>query len=227
METKKYEHRRMERKIPLFYMIGLNVALLLTILAFEVKTDPLEPKIPDSNGGSIFDSLIYIPATKFEPPKPKPTSYDINEVKEEIAKTDVKIDEPVIETDPINEGDIGDVFEGLPEIIDNPADEPFIFVEEMPSYPGGWSKFYEFLSDNIKYPKQAQRIGIEGRVHLQFTIERDGSISDLIVVKGMEGGLNEEALRVMKLIPKFNPGKQRGKPVRVKQAISINFTLRK
>ena len=182
--------------------------------------------MPVDNGGSIFDPPIIIPTTRIEPPKPKPTVEQYKEVKEEVTQKEVIIDEPILETKPVTEGDITDAIKGLPEIIEEPVDAPFIFVEEMPSYPGGWKEFYKFLSDNIKYPKSAQRMGLEGKVHLQFTIERDGSISDLVIVKGMAGGLDEEAIRVMNLVPKFNPGKQRGKPVRVKQAIAINFTLR-
>jgi protein TonB len=224
METKKYEHQRIEHKIPLFYMIGLNIALLLTIAAFQWKTESTPKVMPDQRGSIFSDPLIYIPPTDIQPPLPS-NSEEYKEVKHEIpTEPPIELEPPVVPENP-ESGEI-DIIE-LPALPPDPIDdEPFIFVEEMPSFPGGWNAFYKFLGDNMKYPKAAQRLGIEGRVHLEFVIEKDGSITDLKVVKGMKGGLDEEALRVMGLIPNFNPGKQRGRPVRVRQAISINFQLK-
>ena len=103
------------------------------------------------------------------------------------------------------------------------VDEIFTIVEESASFPGGIQAFYEYLGKELKYPRQAQRMGIEGRVFVQFVVERDGSLTDIQVVKGIGAGCDEEAVRVLKNSPKWKPGKQRGKPVRQKMIQNILF----
>jgi len=221
MEPKKYEHRRIERKIPLFFLLGLNIALLLSIAAFEWKTTDVGIiQFDTSAKGQEWDSSVVLPPPP-PPPMPEPPKQVV------IVETKIDpIDPPKVIVDSESPTAVP-VADYIPPTIDYlPEEAPFFIVEEMPSYPGGWQAFYTFIGKNIKYPKAAQRLGIEGKVYLEFTIERDGSISDIVVKKGMEGGLSEEALRVIKLVPeKFNPGKQRGKPVRVRRSIPINFQL--
>ena len=104
-------------------------------------------------------------------------------------------------------------------------EEIFQIVEEMPSYPGGAEALYEYLNDNIRYPIVALESGISGRVYVQFVVEKDGSVSDVKVLRGIGGGCDEEAIRVVEKMPKWNPGKQRGRAVRVLYMVPINFTL--
>ena len=102
----------------------------------------------------------------------------------------------------------------------------FILVEKMPEFPGGQAALFKFLSENVKYPKEAVKHGIQGRVICQFVVEADGSISNVEVVRS--GGhhlLDQEAVRVISIMPKWNPGTQRGKPIRVKYTIPVNFRL--
>ena len=102
----------------------------------------------------------------------------------------------------------------------------FILVEKMPEFPGGQSALFKFLSENVKYPKEAVKKGIQGRVICQFVVEKDGSISNVEVVRS--GGhhlLDQEAVRVISIMPKWKPGTQRGKPIRVKYTIPVNFRL--
>ena len=102
----------------------------------------------------------------------------------------------------------------------------FIFVEPMPEFPGGQAALFKFLSENVKYPKEAVKKGIQGRVICQFVVEADGSISNVEVVRS--GGhhlLDQEAVRVISIMPKWKPGTQRGKPIRVKYTIPVNFRL--
>lgn len=98
-------------------------------------------------------------------------------------------------------------------------------VEQMPSFPGGSSKLMTYLSQNIKYPVVAEEHGIQGRVVVQFVVERDGSISDVKIVNSADPLLNSEAVRVIKSMPKWTPGKQDGQPVRVKYTIPVTFKL--
>jgi protein TonB len=101
----------------------------------------------------------------------------------------------------------------------------FIAMETPPKFPGGMAAFYKFLSTNIKYPKAAVENNIQGTVKVSFTIEKDGSITDPVVMQSAGSGLDEEALRVMRLSPKWNPGMQEGKLVRVKYNLPIKFAL--
>ena len=106
------------------------------------------------------------------------------------------------------------------EIAENDAD-----VEEMPSFPGGMGECMKFLSKNINYPSISQENGVQGRVIVQFVVNTDGSIVDPVVVRGVDPYLDKEALRVIKMMPKWSPGKQRNKPVRVKYTVPVMFRL--
>jgi TonB family protein len=101
----------------------------------------------------------------------------------------------------------------------------FMVVEQMPEFPGGEEKLYKFLAENIHYPQMAKESGIQGRVFVTFVVERDGSVVDIRVLRGIGGGCDEEAIRVVKAMPKWIPGKQRGKPVRVQYNLPVKFTL--
>lgn len=105
------------------------------------------------------------------------------------------------------------------------SQEVFTIVEQMPSFPGGDSKLTEFIAKNIQYPQKAQETGIQGRVFVSFVVEPDGSVSNVKVIRGIGGGCDEEAVRVIKMTPKWNPGKQRGKAVRVSYQIPVLFKL--
>lgn len=108
------------------------------------------------------------------------------------------------------------------EIIDNSVYEN---VEQMPEYPGGLSAYYAFLNNNLKYPSSAQEDGIQGRVVVSFVVEKNGTLSNFSVVNSVSPDLDKEALRVVKHIPSFNPGKKQGKEVRVKMSLPITFRL--
>ena len=98
-------------------------------------------------------------------------------------------------------------------------------VEEMPQYPGGETAMMEYVAKNVVYPKEAQEKGISGRVFVGFIVEKDGSIGEVKLLRGIGGGCDEEAIRVIKGMPKWKPGKQEGKPVRVSYQMPINFKL--
>ena len=103
--------------------------------------------------------------------------------------------------------------------------EVFLVVEEMPEFPGGMSKMMKYFSDNMHYPAEAIEKGIQGRVICQFTINKDGSISDVIIVRGVDKLLDQEAIRLIESMPLWNPGKQRGKTVRCKYTVPVSFRL--
>ena len=105
------------------------------------------------------------------------------------------------------------------------TEEIFVVVEEQPEFPGGNAAMMKFLSDNIRYPVIAQENGIQGRVICNFVVERDGSITDVQVVRGQDPSLDREAVRVIQQMPRWKPGKQRGAPVRVRFTLPVVFRL--
>ena len=111
------------------------------------------------------------------------------------------------------------------EIIEK-KEEPFNFVQEMPSYPGGNRELLKFISENMEYPEIARRAGVSGRVIVRCIVEKDGSLSNIEIVKGIGAGCDEEAVRVCGIIPKWNPGRQNTRPVRVRLMIPFQFILR-
>jgi protein TonB len=111
------------------------------------------------------------------------------------------------------------------EEADTTNNDVFTVVEETPSFPGGELKLYEFLANNMEYPDEAEKMGITGIVYVNFIIEQDGSISNARILRDIGGGCGEEVLRVVNSMPKWNPGKQRGKTVRVQYNLPVKFTL--
>jgi periplasmic protein TonB len=105
------------------------------------------------------------------------------------------------------------------------AEEIFTIVEDQPQPKGGMAAFYEYVGKNLKYPAQARRMGIEGKVFVEFVVDKDGTITDVKAIKGIGAGCDEEAIRVIQLAPKWSPGKQRGRPVKVRMILPITFKL--
>ena len=133
--------------------------------------------------------------------------------------------------------DMSDVYVGDLEVLDindtaileegEVDDEPLLgcIAETEPEFPGGLEAMYKFITDNLKYPQLALENGIEGRVYINFTVEKDGTISDVRVLRDIGGGCGQEAKRVVEMMPKWNPGKQKGKPVRTSFNLPVNFVL--
>jgi len=219
MEKKKAEKFDMRKRRGLFLWIGLNISLLLVISAFEWKSE-YDTQI--MKHGKVTDIYVeIIPITKQEEPKPpKPIAIApiIKEAEEDDIIEDIKI---ILDPDELAE---------IEPIIEDIEDEPkeIIWegiVESMPAPVNGYAAFYAFISKNIIYPKKAQIMGIEGKVFVQFVIDKKGKITDIKVIRGIGMGCDEETLRVMKLVPAWNAGKQRGKPVKVRMVLPITFKL--
>ena len=163
--------------------------------------------------------------TKQEEQKPQP-------VEQPQQTTQLEIVDDNVETEDINinaEVEQNEVIEEYvaPEVVEEEVVEQEIFqiVEEMPAFPGGEAKLMEYVGKNIKYPQIARETGIQGRVFIGFVVEPDGSVSNVKLLRGIGGGCDEEAMRVVKSMPKWKPGKQRGKAVRVSYQIPVFFKL--
>lgn len=222
MEAKKSPAADINRKSSLFLAIGLLASLGITFAAFEWKQHERGDLMDLGMALNDFDDLIEIPPTEQPPPKAPPIQQPkiISIPDDEEIDTDIEIN---IDVDISEDTEIADlVFEDEPDEV--VSDEPFLIVEEMAKFPGdGWNKF---LNDNLKYPRQAQRMGIDGAVDLSFVVDANGIISDIEVTRGIGGGCDEEAIRVLKSSPKWIPGKQRGVAVKSRMSIRIKFRLK-
>ena len=222
MELKKNPKYDLTKQRGMFFNLGLSISVMIAILAFEWPNRSDQQMIDLGSMEDDFENILEIPpTTQPPPPPPKVQTPEIIEVpdEEEIEeKIDIELDVEVTEDTQIEEI----VFADAPEEV---SDEIFMVVEKLPEFPGGEAAFMKFLYEHIKYPMVAKKMGIEGRLYLQFVVEKNGSVTDLSVLKGLGVGCDEEALRVMKLVPNFTSGKQRGTPVRVKMTIPIVFKL--
>jgi protein TonB len=223
MELKKSPKASLEDKKMLFVMMGLVMVLSLLYIGFEWTES--EVKVYDSFDTSMLaEEEIEIVQTQQElPPPPPPPVPDVVEV------INIVEDDVIVESVEINTEDDKNKEVVIQAPVAAPIEEEdnvvFQVVETMPSFPGGDAALFKFLGDNVKYPVIAQENGIQGRVICQFVVNKDGSIVDVEVVRPVDPSLDKEAIRVIKSMPKWSPGKQRGKSVRVKYTLPVNFKL--
>ena len=221
MEAKKNPEIALAKKTGLFLNIGFVISILLVIGAFEWKTYDDANLLELGQVNDDFVEITEVPLTR-QPPPPTPKIKQIEiievpdeeEIKEEIA---VDLDIEITEETEIEEI----VFEEPVE--EEVVDEVFTLVEQYPSFEGGDLAFIKFVQSNLIYPEKARRMGLEGKVFVQFIVEKDGSLTNVAVIKGMLIDCNEEAIRVMQNSPKWLAGKQRGRSVRVQMVIPITF----
>jgi protein TonB len=226
MIVRKYPSADIGKFENLFFGIGLSLSLLLVVTAFEWKFyDDGSLANLDTNINSMFDEILDIPPTVQPPPPPPSQSKftelvevpDVEEIEENI---DINLDIEVTEEMVIEQMEIE-----TPEIVEEEAEEIFTVVENQPLPVGGYEAFYSYIYQEIKYPTFALRSNVEGRVFVQFVVEKDGTLTDFVIVRGIGAGCDQEALRVLKGAPNWQPGKQRGKPVRVRMILPITFKI--
>jgi periplasmic protein TonB len=224
MEPKKSEKADLTKKSFLFFNIGLITALSLSLFAFTyaVYDDTSTKNLGDKDAN--MEEIIEVPPTEQLPPPPpkieQPQIVEVPDNKKIEEEIEINMD---AETD-VNETKV----EVAAPVVEEEKEDPntiFTVVEETAAPIGGMSAFYEYVGKKIKYPAQARRMNIEGRVFVEFVIERDGSITDVKAIKGIGAGCDEEAERILQSAPKWKPGKQRGKPVRQKMVLPIMFKL--
>ncbi len=223
MEAKKTDKADLTKKSGLFLSVGLVVTMVLVVMAFEWKQ--YDEQIADLQGKNVdsFDETMEVPPTEQPPPPPpqvqQPQVVEVPD--EEEIKEDIKVNLDVEVTDQTKIEEIV-VQAAEPE---EETDQIFTIVEESASPKGGIAAFYKYVSDKIKYPPQARRMGIEGRVFVEFVIAKDGTLTEVKAIKGIGAGCDEEAVRIVQSAPPWNPGKQRGKPVKQRYTLPIIFKL--
>lgn len=228
MESKKSERADLEKSRFILFEIGLIVALALVLLAFNWKSyDKTITELYKQRAVDLTEEIIPITEQKApEPPKveaPKVFS-SIKIVEDEaVIDDDIIINAEADQTTEIPEYVPVTIEKREEEIVEE--EEIFYVVESQPEYPGGDKAMYEYLANNLDYPESAKEAGIQGRVFVAFVVEKDGSISNVRVLRGIGGGCDEEAVKVVQNMPRWTPGKQRGIPVRVHFNLPIKFTL--
>ena len=225
MQLKKSPQASLEDKKLVYVLMGLILVLSICYVAFE-WTEKEVTKYEVTEDLAFIDEEIDIQQTTQEtpPPPPPPAPQEVEVLN--VVEDDVEVEEIEINTE-----DDKDVEVVIAPPVEAPVEEEeeeviFMVVESMPEFPGGQQALFKYLAENVKYPVIAQENGIQGRVICQFVINKDGSIVDVVAVRSSgEPSLDKEAIRVIKSMPKWKPGKQRGKPVRVKYTVPVNFRL--
>ena len=225
MQLKKSPKASLEDKKWSYVLMGLILVLSICYVAFE-WTEREVTKYEVSDTDFFFEEEIDIQQTTQETPPPPPPP-----AVQEVEVLTVVEDDVETESIEINTEDDKDVEVVIAPPVEAPVEEEeeeviFVVVETMPEFPGGPQEMMKFIGTNIKYPVIAQENGIQGRVICQFVVEKDGKVTDIQVVRSSgDASLDKEAVRVINSMPKWKPGKQRGKPVRVKYTIPVNFRL--
>ena len=227
MQLKKTKEASLEDKKFTYLLMGFVLVLSICFVALE-WTEKEVTKYDVVDEEWTFEEELDIQQTSQDitpPPPPPPVVQEVQSLN--VVENDVETEHIDIKTEDDKEEEV---------VIAAPVEAPqeeeedeqvvFMVVENMPEFPGGNAALFKYLSDNVKYPVIAQENGIQGRVICQFVVNKDGSIVDVEVVRsGGDASLDKEAVRVIKSMPKWTPGKQRGKPVRVKYTVPVNFKL--
>jgi len=225
MQVKKSEKASLENDKIIYVLMGLVFVLSLCYVALE-WTEREVTKYDVTDTEFLFEEEVEIQQTSQETPPPPPPP-----AVQEVEVLNVVEDNVETESIEVNTEDDKEVEVVIAAPVEAPVEEEeeevvFVVVESMPEFPGGQQALFKYLSENVKYPVIAQENGIQGRVICQFVVNKDGSIVDVEVVRsGGDPSLDKEAIRVIKSMPKWKPGKQRGKAVRVKYTVPVNFKL--
>ncbi|NTW34304.1 MAG: energy transducer TonB, partial [Bacteroidetes bacterium] len=214
-------------------VIALFLAAIIPFLIFKEASSRTITK----EAGAEFTNLEKPPEDAPPPPPPPPPPAEIEQKVKftaPVVTTDTVEDTGMLNQDDLNKASTNTapitedqeiiVEDNKNEVIEQAA--PILTIVELPpTFNGGEEALYKWLANNIKYPQIAKETGITGTVYVTFVVERDGSISNVALLKGIGGGCDDEALRVIKIMPKWNIGKQNGVPVRVQFNLPIRFTL--
>ena len=230
MEIKKSPKANLENKKFLFTEIGLIVALLAVLGAFEWSTTEATSLEALGDDVAVVVEEEQVPITQEEqlPPPEVPKEPVMSDIID-IVDDDIKVDDVVISTE--DDKSLGvEIKEYVVEQEEEEVEEeevPFAIVEQKPTFQGGDANtFTKWVFSKIVYPEIAKENGVQGRVTLQFTIETDGSVKNVKVLRGVDSSLDKEDVRVVSSSPKWKPGMQRNKPVRVKYTFPVVFQLR-
>lgn len=229
MEVKKTPKANLENRRTLFGEIGLVVALLVVWGAFSMGSSEKKTSILQDDT-QIVEVEDMVPITQETPPPP-PEAPKIPVLSDQIdiVNDDIKVEDNFASLE--DNANLGvEIMDYVEEVQEETVEEeaiPFQFVEEKPSFQGGDANtFSKWVQSRLVYPEIAKENGVQGRVTLQFTVEKDGSVTNVKVLRGVDSSLDKEAVRVVQSSPKWKPGKQRDRTVKVTYTFPVMFQLR-
>lgn len=231
MEVKKSEKASLENKRLLFTEIGFVVSLIAIYFAFNWSSTEKEVATLETEVANV-EVEDMVPITQETPPPPEAApKIPILSDQIDVVDDNIKVDDNMFQNleDDANSGvEIMDYIESAPE--EETVEEeaiPFQLVEEKPSFNGGdANEFSKWVNSKLVYPEIAKENGVQGRVTLQFTVNADGTVSNVKVLRGVDSSLDKEAVRVVSSSPKWKPGKQRDRAVKVTYTFPVIFQLR-
>ena len=226
MEIKKYDRVNLDKKRGIFFEIGLILALGLVLLAFEWTSKPEEVKgFEREETAEIIQESVPVTRQQKQrrpPPPPPPKTTEVIQI----------VDNDVVLQDELNlqtteaDQETRVTIDAFMKDEEEEEDQIFVKVEDMPEFRGGGvDAFRRYIQKHLDYPVMAAENGIEGTVYLQFVVNKDGSISDVSILRGVDPALDEEAKTTVQEAPDWEPGRQRGRPVRVMFSIAIAFRI--
>jgi protein TonB len=223
MELKKNPRADLRQYAGLFFEVGLAVALGVVLASFNYANHERNRMVfGDIDNFDIED--VMIPITRSMPVTPPPAPPKTAEVITIIeSESDLEEDFDIV--------DIEATQETMVAIIERSGEEeeeeevPFALAEVRPEFPGGEVALQKYIASHVQYPEIARENGLQGKVFVQFVINKRGEVENVIIARGVDAALDKEALRVIQGLPKWKPGVQRGKPVRVSYTVPINFKL--
>ncbi len=228
MKIKKSPEANLENKRLTYTLMGLVLSFAVFYVAFEWTDKDIEKYEQAVSQEVMFEEEMIEQTVQEEQNTPPPPPPAAPEVIEEIQIVDDDVETADISIN--SEDDQTQAQEVIQAPVEMPEEDPeenivFVVAEKMPSFPGGQQALMKYLSENIRYPIIAQENGVQGRVIVQFTVRKDGSIDDVKVVKSADPSLDKEAVRLIKSVPAWEPGMQRGKAVHCKFTVPIVFKL--
>ena len=228
MEAKKTPRADLEKRRGLYLEIGLVVILAAALVAFNIKSYDKEVKEVSTRTADVEIDADIIQTDQPDEPPPPPEEPEQVVTDLTVVENDAELTNEVgIINAEDNANKAQEEFTKVEIEEEDVAEEEevFLVVEEDPEYPGGMDELYKFVGKNLQYPALAKENNITGRVYVSFVVEKDGSVSKVKVLKEIGGGCGNEAMRVVKMMPKWKPGKQHGRAVRTQFTLPVMFEL--
>ena len=229
MEVKKSEKASLANKRLLFVEIGFVVALGAVLFAFEYSSKDKKVAALDAGNQEIIEEEIIPITQETPPPPPEAPKIPILSDQIDIIDDDIKIEDNILNLE--DDSNLGvEIMDYVEQVQEETVEEeaiPFQLVEDKPSFNGGdANEFSKWVNQRLVYPEIAKENGVQGKVMLQFTVNADGTVSNVKVLRGVDPSLDKEAVRVVSMSPKWKPGKQRDRAVKVTYTFPVIFQLR-
>lgn len=228
MEAKKSSKADLEKRRGLYLELGLVAILAVCLVAFNIKSYDNDVKEVTKRTVAEEVEEVVLNTMEKETPPPPPEEPEVPQTELKIVDNDATItNEAVVFDADAKNAENTEIKPVVTEIEEEDVEETiYVFVEEEPDFPGGMEALLKYLQDNIQYPQLAKENNITGKVFVTFVVEKDGRVTQVKLLRDIGGGCGNEAMRVVKAMPKWKPGKQQGRPVRTQFNLPVVFNLR-